>query len=374
MTTHLSVRSALRRALAIATVASLFASPVSADTKAELDAARQRLSSLESQISAQEAEIDRLQARLGDLLTQVGRQQGVLGEVRAELGKIQRQHDATRKRLGEIRTGLAARARQVYMHGPVQLLDVVLGARDATELTARIAYAGRVMREDSRLALEAERLKAELAAERAEREALAEKERKEFEVLDGRRRDLQSVVARQIRAIDEVARTRAQTLDLVNSLEDKLDAELLAGARTVAGKGMPITFGQWAESFLPALGAPASRNNLVVVVAWEVSEYTRATWNPLATTYGMPGATRFNSHGVRNYVSKEQGIEATIKTVRLFGHGYEKIVANLVASSRPMTTAEAINASDWCRGCAGGHYVTGIVEAVEEYYEDYANR
>ena len=36
-----------------------------------------------------------------------------------------------------------------------------------------------------------------------------------------------------------------------------------------------------------------------------------------------------------------------------------------------MTTAEAIRASAWCRGCSNGGYVTGLVPIVEPYFDRY---
>jgi hypothetical protein len=112
----------------------------------------------------------------------------------------------------------------------------------------------------------------------------------------------------------------------------------------------------------------------VVVVAWETTEYTSASWNPLATTYFLPGSTRFNSAGVRNYLSLGQGLEATTATLRLPGNGYESIVGGLASCADPMATGQAINASQWCRGCSGGGYVTAIIPAVEQYYDQYAGR
>jgi hypothetical protein len=38
-----------------------------------------------------------------------------------------------------------------------------------------------------------------------------------------------------------------------------------------------------------------------------------------------------------------------------------------------MTTAKAINASRWCRGCANGGYVVDLIPSVERYYDRYAN-
>src|SRR5205823_14688638 len=119
------------------------------------------------------------------------------------------------------------------------------------------------------------------------------------------------------------------------------------------GGGMPITYGQWAEKFLPAISAPVSQNNLVAMVAWQSAEGTMASWNPLATTYDMPGATDFNSVGVKNYTSVAQGVQAVVRTLENPGHGYEAIVGNLQAAADPMVTAGAINASDWCHGCSG---------------------
>lgn len=135
---------------------------------------------------------------------------------------------------------------------------------------------------------------------------------------------------------------------------------------------MTIGYGAWASAFLTALGAPTSRGNLVAVVAWEAAEGTLATWNPLATTYFMPGATVYNSHGVKNYTSKEQGIEASVLTLKRPGHGYEAIVASLRAGAEAMETGRAINRSDWCGGCASGTYVLGFIPAVEENYGRYA--
>jgi hypothetical protein len=77
---------------------------------------------------------------------------------------------------------------------------------------------------------------------------------------------------------------------------------------------------------------------------------------------------------VRNYISLGQGLDATRLTIRggMSSHGYGRIVSSLGACGDPMATARAINASDWCRGCAGGTYVTGMVPKVEADYSTYA--
>jgi hypothetical protein len=127
-----------------------------------------------------------------------------------------------------------------------------------------------------------------------------------------------------------------------------------------------VTYPQWAALFLPRIGAPVCGNNLVAMVAWQAQEGTRAAWNPLATTMGMAGATQFNGVGVKNYLSLEQGLQATVLTLwrgrRSFGYG--PVVQGLRACAPPLWTAAAIQASLWCHNCAGGRYLTALVPAV----------
>src|SRR5437763_539972 len=123
-------------------------------------------------------------------------------------------------------------------------------------------------------------------------------------------------------------------------------------APTRRPRGSTITWPQWAALLLDRLHGARCANNLIVVVAWEQQEGTSARWNPLATSYDLAGATTFNSAGVRNYPSLEAGLQATVLTLERgwSPHGYGAIVQDLQACADPLTTAEAINASDWCRG------------------------
>ncbi len=135
-----------------------------------------------------------------------------------------------------------------------------------------------------------------------------------------------------------------------------------------------VSYGDWARSFLTTVGAPACQNNLTTLVAWQAAEYTQAAWNPLATTYPMDGAGTFNGVGVRNYVSLQQGLQASALTLRTGSpsYGYDWILYRLATCANPSVTAAAINASMWCHGCAGGAYVTGLIPRVEAAYDLYA--
>ena len=73
---------------------------------------------------------------------------------------------------------------------------------------------------------------------------------------------------------------------------------------------------QWAKDFLTRLGAPITAPNVQAITAWEQAEGTKAAFNPLATTQsGFAGETQFNSVGVKNYVSYQDGLDANVKVI-----------------------------------------------------------
>jgi hypothetical protein len=76
-----------------------------------------------------------------------------------------------------------------------------------------------------------------------------------------------------------------------------------------------VTRKDYTYALLEAMSAPRSTANLLAIVAWMQAEGSKARFNPLATTMAAPGATNFNSTGVKNYPSLSSGIEATVKTL-----------------------------------------------------------
>jgi hypothetical protein len=172
----------------------------------------------------------------------------------------------------------------------------------------------------------------------------------------------------------QLERARRKALRIVSALEAAQQNPALASLAVAVQGASAVSYGDWARLFLGAVGVPACQNNLTTVVAWQAAEYTQAGWNPLATTYPMAGATSFNGAGVRNYVSLQQGLQASVLTLRTGSpsYGYDWIVYRLATCAAPEVTAGAINASMWCRGCAGGAYVTGLVPRVEAAFDLYA--
>ncbi|MGQ0824457.1 MAG: hypothetical protein ACT4OX_05385 [Actinomycetota bacterium] len=144
---------------------------------------------------------------------------------------------------------------------------------------------------------------------------------------------------------DEVA-DFASTLARAESASATADAGI-AGAGTTSDAGVdPV---KWAHDFLDALSMPKTAENVSAMTAWQQAEGTSARFNPLATTQGgFDGATKFNSVGVKNYASYEDGIAANIRAIT--NGRYENVLAALRRGDSAMAVADAIAASPWGSG------------------------
>ena len=66
------------------------------------------------------------------------------------------------------------------------------------------------------------------------------------------------------------------------------------------------------EKILEGIGAKPTPENMKFMYAWRQSEGKAGRYNPFNTTQPMPGATNFNSVGVKHYLSLEDGVNAKI--------------------------------------------------------------
>lgn len=130
-------------------------------------------------------------------------------------------------------------------------------------------------------------------------------------------------------------------------------AAALANAEGSTGSSAPVPGAtpertQWATDLLAQLGMPKTSENIRALSAWAQAEGTSANFNPLATTQGAPGASNFNSVGVKNYASYEQGLQATVKT--LTNGRYEPILAALRSGTSAAAVGRAVEESPWGTG------------------------
>jgi hypothetical protein len=351
---------------------SAVASP--SNTKELIAEARQRLTELQDSITAQHQHIVSMQRSMRTLAGTVAQHRRGYQQIRSVLATTQARVAANEARYASLRALIDEAAADAYMRGQAYMIAAVLDAGSLSDAADVMSYTRVITRRNVELIQQADIVSQQLAAQRRREGALAAQSRAALSRLSGEQAALVKAFADGQTRLANLARSRAQLGALLVRLRAQLRAEELAAALAAANAGTPISFGQWAQAFLSHIHAPVARNNLVVIVAWEWAEYTEARWNPLATTYPMPGSTAFNAHGVRNYVSLKQGLEATTRTLRHTGYGYEAILTNLAQNADPMTTARAINESRWCRGCADGRYVIELIDAVEKYYDEYASK
>ena len=107
-------------------------------------------------------------------------------------------------------------------------------------------------------------------------------------------------------------------------------------------------FTQFALDLLARLGMPQTSENVRAVTAWAQAEGTDAANNPLATTQAWNGDSRFNSAGVRNYATYDDGLDATVRTLR--NGRYGDILAALAAGNSAEAVGRAVAASPWGTG------------------------
>lgn len=111
------------------------------------------------------------------------------------------------------------------------------------------------------------------------------------------------------------------------------------------------------KEVLKGIGAPITDENMKFMYAWRQAEGGRAKNNPFNTTLSKVHSTFYNclkkgimgcQSGVRNYMSRQDGIDATIKTLK--NGRYQNIINSLKSGEDAVRTAEALKSSPWGTG------------------------
>lgn len=104
------------------------------------------------------------------------------------------------------------------------------------------------------------------------------------------------------------------------------------------------TRAEFAGRVLQALNMGVSTGAVQALVAVMAQENSRARANPTDTTLDAPGASSYDTAGVRNYRSVDEGVAATADTLRL--PAYDQIRARLAAGPAG-SVVDAWAASPW---------------------------
>jgi hypothetical protein len=131
-----------------------------------------------------------------------------------------------------------------------------------------------------------------------------------------------------------------------------------------------VTRGQWGSEFLKAIGAPKTLHTRRAMQSWIQAEGSMARYNPLDCVLVMPGSSPFNWNNgfpVQNYVSLEQGLEATRKTLLRPGHGYPPIVKGLRENAPATEILAALANSAWGTGALAELCLPGVRTHLRAY-------
>lgn len=370
-----SLRKWLASILASIVLASFALPAIAADTAQQLASARDRLVALETQLKSDRDAVDTLEAQLASLKDEVQQAETRYQELDVQLEQTKNEvrdagarYDAVHAQLNEI-------IREAYMGGAGGTIGFLVGAQSQADLADRLDFLSAIASSNANLAAEVTRLQSDLQDRTATIQGLLKDKEAVLRSLSTDRTSLQAATVQHQAAVAQEEKTLNNILDLVARLRQELNATDISVLQHTFQGEKSVPYGQWADAFLAnELNAPTCRDNEVAMVAWQLNEGTSADWNPLATTYSMPGASYFNSSGVKNYTSLAQGMEATRLTLEKGSSSYlyKPIINNLQNCSAAAKTADAINASSWCRGCTYGKYVTGLIDKVAANYDSYA--
>ena len=330
------LRTALAVAVLAAAAAVCLALPGSA-VSAKGKAAPGSLAELQKEARRTRAQMQRLNAEMKvvSLKWEDARQR--LDQVNAALVQARRQLTRSRSELDWQRELVAGRMRTMYKTADFTWLDIVTSASSLTDAETVTDFLRKISLQDLHGESELQRL---TGLARRDEQAVEEDRQQAVKV--------QAEVEDQRFAVDQKIAERAALLkDVVAKIKKILSApELLMRA------GGKITQVTWAQAFLKSLGVPMTADNVAAIVAWEMAEgghwYNTAYYNPLNTTQSMPGATVFNSVGVKAYTSWAQGLKASVITIR--NGYYADILDALRRGNDAQAVANAVAASPWGTG------------------------
>ena len=279
----------------------------------------------------------RLETEMAALTQQWHAARRHLDETNARLVAARRQLERSHSELEQQRRLLAERMITMYKAGDYSWLDIMTGSASMTEAEVALDVMRRISELDRHEETELQRLTVE--ARRLEGRVEDEREAAIAVQID---------VDAQRAAMDQKIAERENLLkDVVAQIK-----KILASPELLMKAGGKVTQVTWAQAFLKSLNMRQSVDNLAAIVAWEMAEgghwYNTAYYNPLNTTQPMPGATIFNSVGVRAYKSWVQGLKATVITIN--NGYYGDILAALRAGSDGQAVAAAVASSPWGTG------------------------
>jgi peptidoglycan hydrolase CwlO-like protein len=328
-------------AVCVAFLSLLLAALVLAAAAAPQAVAAPSLYDLQKEAKRTRAEMANLQSELQSVGQKLVEAQAKLDAVNQRLVRsridLKRAEDA----LDTQQEILARRAATLYKTGNLDWFDIFSSIQSLADIDTIRSLQRAIADQDRRSENEAQRLARE--ARRLERQVEADHEDAVAAA--------QEVQNQKIEVDQKLAERTAILQDVTKRIKKILASGGLGAALAMARNGQ-FTQLTWAQALLVAMRLPVTADNIAAVTAWEMAEgghwYNTAYYNPLNTTQDMPGATVFNSVGVKAYTSWKQGLEATVKTLK--NGYYGGIIDALRRGNDSTAVAAAVGSSPWGTG------------------------
>jgi peptidoglycan hydrolase CwlO-like protein len=225
------VRRALGALAALSLVASAATVAVAApepSTEDKLEDAEARYDQLVREIKDQQAHLSRLTAEAAVIAERWEQATGRYEQITEDLRNTTLQLRAAQDDYQRLKGTLEARARQVYITGPGNEIEFLLGATSLSDLSARMEYVNALNETDADLAIEVQNLKNDLSAEQATQQGLQAKAAKALRQVEAERAALDAKFAEAQAVMDDLEAAKAEAAELVKKLEKKLQRELEA--------------------------------------------------------------------------------------------------------------------------------------------------
>lgn len=137
----------------------------------------------------------------------------------------------------------------------------------------------------------------------------------------------------------------------------KVGALALVVALAFPSSAAAIERGNFSNAVTRKLDAEVTLHTRRALMAENQAEGVAAANNAYNTTLRTGCSTSFNSVGVQNYCTPEEGENATVRTLKFPNHGYGQIVHALRINAPAISIVRAFGRSDWGTNLA-------LVEAV----------
>ncbi len=334
----MNARSGNRHWFAAALVALVFAAAIAVGLAAPARApALASLAQLQREARRTRVDMQRLNGQMQVIAQEQQAARQRLDSINGQLVMMRLRLDRAQLALDQQRALVAGRLATMYKSGEYTLFDVFLNSASLTDAETAVRFIRDIAAQDK----SAEAQLTQLAGDVKAAAKNLEDERQQAVAAQ------REIDAQQLAMEEKIAERSALLKDVVARIK-----KILSAPELLMKSGGKVTQVTWAQALVEALGMPMTSENVAAIVAWEMAEgghwYNTAYFNPLNTTQSMPGASVFNSVGVKAYTSWAQGLRATVIT--LHNGFYNGILAALRSGNDAQAVATAVASSPWGTG------------------------